>query len=118
MTEQEKEKEKSLYSDIWDDAPPKDTQAKMDFYEAHDSNDKDSQRVKSVLDMTNNTKKSNKEGLREKTEQLFNIAKNVKSPKFIDWKNSKIHSQLKEGNLFDYNNKDSKFYKESDLGEG
>jgi hypothetical protein len=117
MSEQEKEKEKSLYSDIWDDAVSKDPQAKLDFYDVLDPSNKDSHRVESALDITKNISRPKQEGLREKTEKLFNIAKNVKSPKLIDWKNSKIHSQLKEGTLFEYNKKDSNLYRETDLGK-
>ena len=122
LTDKEKEQEKSLYSNIWEDDVVNTNSQKvnLDFYEADNPSAHDPHVSENALELTNNVKEvSHSEGLRDKTDRLFKIANNVKSPKFVDWKNSRIHYQVKDGTLTDYNNQQElKFYKESDIGIG
>ena len=120
MSQKEKEHEQSLYSNIWDEDTTKDQnlKSKLDFYEYQPPVDLDSQTPASALDITKNTTEPQKENLRDKTEKLFQIANNVKSPRFVDWKNSHLHLQLTEGKPSEFDNTgDTKFYKESDIGK-
>lgn len=113
------EQEKSLYSNIWDDESNKEhnVSAKLDFYDTNNlHSETTSQAPESALDITKHTAARASEGLRERTDKLFKIAKSIKSPKFVDWKNSNIHCNYKDGTLFDFNNQDNKLYKETDIG--
>lgn len=118
MTDVEREKEKSLYSDIWDDDVSKAIQneasKKLDFYEVNPSFT-DNRTHESALDLANATDFKS-DNLRDQTDKLFKIAKNMNQPKFVDWKNSIIYEQYKTKSLTKYGHDDfDQLYKESDI---
>ena len=112
------EKEKSLYSNIWDDdKPDKEVNKKLDFYNTNrNQSQRDSENPESALDMTKNIADVEEDNLREKTQKIFNIAKNISVPKLVDWKHCNIYEQQKENTLTTYGKGDyEKLYKESDI---
>lgn len=118
MTDAEREKEKSLYSDIWDDDVPKviqnEASKKLDFYEVN-PNFMSTNTPENALDLVN-APDFKSDNLRDQTDKLFKIAKNMNQPKFVDWKNSIIYEQYKTKSLTKYGHGDfDQLYKESDI---
>ena len=111
------EQEKTLYSNIWDnDKESNHPKERINFYDLNSQDDSESQAQDTALDMTKNTLTNVEETLHDKTEKLFQIAKSEKDPKYIDWKDSTLHLQLKAKKLTDYENQEfSKYYKEDDI---
>lgn len=111
------EKEKTFYSNVWEDDKNSDQQQeKINFYDLYSQDDSESQKQDTALDLTKNTLSNTDETLHDKTEKLFQIANTQKEAKYIDWKDSTLHLQLKAKKLTDYENQEfSKFYKESDI---
>jgi hypothetical protein len=118
MTAAEMEQEKSLYSDMWDEVASKDKQIeptkKLDFYEVNRT-DLDAKTSENALELTN-AYGFKSDNLRDQTDKLFKIAKNVSQPKFVDWKHSVIYEQYKSNSMTNFGHGEfDKLYKESDI---
>mmetsp|Transcript_12523 Transcript_12523/g.14344 ORF Transcript_12523/g.14344 Transcript_12523/m.14344 type:complete len:80 (+) Transcript_12523:393-632(+) len=59
----------------------------------------------STLDLTHGSIPLPETSLHEQTEKLFKIVNSQKQAKYVDWKESTLHLQLKANRLTDYDDK-------------
>lgn len=110
MKKEDIERDRMFYSNVWDDSKSKPLLSQ-------DPNIFESTPTKDISDSASNASK--KEAiLKEKGVKLFNIAKNPKLAKYVDWKDSALHNQLKENTLTNYDKQDvPRYYKPNDVGK-
>ena len=118
MKKEDIERDRTFYSNIWDDPKPTYAEFEPTFEDESEPGPEILAQTHDPYSEIGSQEAYNADSaIRPKTEKLFNIANNQNKAKYVDWKDSTLHRQIKEKNLINYEKQEiPKYYKPSDVG--